>query len=164
MTGDTEQLTGEASEDGAVGGATPPPQVQQVRGPPGRLATGEQPRCPDRVKVACLCPVAVLRWASLAAGNQSEASGGALAAAPEPGLSQDGRGLSTEGGGEDTLFVHLRDNMDAIREFWRGLGQQIPTPDLCTMEGESSGRGHDGRTETLSFRPFCCPLVYFSCC
>ena len=35
----------------------------------------------------------------------------------------------------DRLFVHLRDNMETIREFCRDMVQQIPTPEQCVIEG-----------------------------
>lgn len=35
----------------------------------------------------------------------------------------------------DRLFIHLRDNMEAIREFCRDMVQQIPIPEQCVIEG-----------------------------
>lgn len=38
----------------------------------------------------------------------------------------------------DTLFIHLRDNMEAISEFCRDILQQIPIPEQCVIEGNTS--------------------------
>lgn len=35
----------------------------------------------------------------------------------------------------DRLFIHLRDNMETIREFCRDMVQQIPIPEQCAIEG-----------------------------
>lgn len=86
-----------------------------------------------------------------AAGNQaasqaeSKVSHADLSAAPHPGVTEAGRGLSVEEEGKegeeeeeeqtDTLFIHLRNNMETIREFCKDLMQQIPTPDHCTIQG-----------------------------
>ncbi|KAF3848007.1 hypothetical protein F7725_021035 [Dissostichus mawsoni] len=35
----------------------------------------------------------------------------------------------------DRLFIHLRDNMEAISEFCRDIMQQIPIPEQCVIEG-----------------------------
>lgn len=37
---------------------------------------------------------------------------------------------------EDRLFTHLRDNMEAIREFCKDIMKEIPFPEECIMEGE----------------------------
>lgn len=41
----------------------------------------------------------------------------------------------------DRLFIHLRDNMETIREFCKGMMQQIPTPDHCVIEGNAQDMG-----------------------
>lgn len=38
----------------------------------------------------------------------------------------------------DKLFLHLRDNMETIREFCKDMVQQVPTPDQCVIEGNVS--------------------------
>jgi len=35
----------------------------------------------------------------------------------------------------DRLFIHLRDNMEKIREFCKDMVQQIPIPEQCAIEG-----------------------------
>uniref|UniRef100_A0A3P9KTQ4 Ventricular zone expressed PH domain-containing 1 n=1 Tax=Oryzias latipes TaxID=8090 RepID=A0A3P9KTQ4_ORYLA len=55
----------------------------------------------------------------------------------------------------DKLFLHLRDNMETIREFCKDMVQQIPTPDQCVIE-DSSG----GCVAKLSFS---CPLKGHYC-
>lgn len=39
----------------------------------------------------------------------------------------------------DKLFIHLRDNMEAIRKFCRDSRQQIPTPEQLLIEGDTQG-------------------------
>ncbi|KAM9852772.1 ventricular zone-expressed PH domain-containing protein isoform 3-T3 [Aulostomus maculatus] len=55
----------------------------------------------------------------------------------------------------DRLFVHLRDNMEAIREFCRDLVHQIPVPEQCVIEDS-----HRGCVAKLSFS---CPLKGHYC-
>lgn len=61
--------------------------------------------------------------------------------APDAGVRQTGRverhGREEEEEEEqpDRLFSYLRDNMETIRELCKGLTQQIPPPDHCTVEG-----------------------------
>lgn len=64
-----------------------------------------------------------------------------------------------EQGDIDRLFIHLRDNMEMIREFCKDTMQQIPIPEQCVIEGNvcmklcqclcdsvvENGRGHRGR-------------------
>lgn len=64
----------------------------------------------------------------------------------DKGLKDAERDLNREKGGEeeaekqpDRLFTHLRDNMETIREFCKGMMQQIPTPDHCVIEGNAWG-------------------------
>lgn len=37
---------------------------------------------------------------------------------------------------DDRLFIHLRDNMEKISEFCKGMVQQIPIPEQCVIEGK----------------------------
>lgn len=46
---------------------------------------------------------------------------------------QDGN--KEEQGASDRLFIHLRDNMETIREFCKSIMQHIPTPEQCVIEG-----------------------------
>ncbi|XP_042343301.1 ventricular zone-expressed PH domain-containing protein [Plectropomus leopardus] len=39
----------------------------------------------------------------------------------------------------DRLFIHLRDNMETIREFCRDMVQQIPIPEQCVIEDSNRG-------------------------
>ncbi|XP_063763971.1 ventricular zone-expressed PH domain-containing protein isoform X2 [Eleginops maclovinus] len=39
----------------------------------------------------------------------------------------------------DRLFIHLRDNMEAISEFCRDMVQQIPIPEQCVIEDSNRG-------------------------
>lgn len=63
-------------------------------------------------------------------------------AAPDRGVKEAERGESRETDGEkeeqgetDRLFLHLRDNMEVIREFCKDMAQQVPTPEQCVIEG-----------------------------
>lgn len=64
-----------------------------------------------------------------------------IAPAPDTGVTEPERmdrdGKEEEEEHPDKLFIHLRDNMETIREFCKSLMQQIPTPDHCTIEGSS---------------------------
>ncbi|XP_056906148.1 ventricular zone-expressed PH domain-containing protein isoform X4 [Takifugu flavidus] len=77
------------------------------------------------------------------------------APAPDTGLTEPER-MDRDGKEEeeqpDKLFIHLRDNMETIREFCKSLMHQIPTPDHCTIE-DSNSTG--GRVARLSFS---CPV------
>lgn len=53
----------------------------------------------------------------------------------EKGHSREKDGEKEEQGDADRLFVHLRENMETIREFCEGLVQQIPIPEQCVIEG-----------------------------
>ncbi|TNN01644.1 hypothetical protein fugu_011026 [Takifugu bimaculatus] len=59
------------------------------------------------------------------------------APAPDTGVTEPER-MDRDGKEEeeqpDKLFIHLRDNMETIREFCKSLMHQIPTPDHCTIE------------------------------
>ena len=43
---------------------------------------------------------------------------------------------------DDRLFIHLRDNMEKIREFCKDMVQQIPIPEQCVMEGNVTISAH----------------------
>lgn len=53
----------------------------------------------------------------------------------ERGHSQEKEGGNGEQGESDRLFIHLRDNMETIREFCRDMMRHIPTPEQCVIEG-----------------------------
>ncbi|XP_049581420.1 ventricular zone-expressed PH domain-containing protein isoform X2 [Syngnathus scovelli] len=55
----------------------------------------------------------------------------------------------------DRLFIHLRDNLEMIREFCKGMVQQIPIPEQCVIE--ESNRG------CLAKLSFSCPLKGHYC-
>lgn len=38
----------------------------------------------------------------------------------------------------DRLFIHLRDNMETIREFCNDMVKRIPVPEQCVIEGKVS--------------------------
>lgn len=66
----------------------------------------------------------------------------ANASTPQLGRGTAERGHSRERGDEeeeqdecDKLFIHLRDNMETIREFCQDMRQRIPTPEQCVIEG-----------------------------
>lgn len=78
--------------------------------------------------------------------NQEEAVTERIVAAsvstPQLGRGTAERGRSRERDDEeeeqdesDKLFIHLRDNMETIREFCQDMRQQIPTPEQCVIEG-----------------------------
>uniref|UniRef100_A0A3Q3VR22 PH domain-containing protein n=1 Tax=Mola mola TaxID=94237 RepID=A0A3Q3VR22_MOLML len=50
---------------------------------------------------------------------------------------QDGN--KEEQGASDRLFIHLRDNMETIREFCKSIVQHIPTPEQCVIEDSNRG-------------------------
>ncbi|XP_037631122.1 ventricular zone-expressed PH domain-containing protein isoform X1 [Sebastes umbrosus] len=56
---------------------------------------------------------------------------------------------------DDRLFVHLRDNMETIREFCRDMVQQIPIPEQCTIEDSNRG--------CVAKLSFSCPLKGHYC-
>ncbi|XP_064880306.1 ventricular zone-expressed PH domain-containing protein-like [Oncorhynchus nerka] len=49
------------------------------------------------------------------------------------------RGVKRDTGKEDTLYSHLRDNMEKIKEFCSVMVQQIPIPEHCVIEDSSRG-------------------------
>uniref|UniRef100_A0A3Q3BE11 Ventricular zone expressed PH domain-containing 1 n=1 Tax=Kryptolebias marmoratus TaxID=37003 RepID=A0A3Q3BE11_KRYMA len=56
---------------------------------------------------------------------------------------------------DDKLFIHLRDNMEAIQEFCRDMVRQIPVPEHCVVEDSSRG--------CVAKLSFSCPLKGFYC-
>ncbi|XP_077422232.1 ventricular zone-expressed PH domain-containing protein [Vanacampus margaritifer] len=60
-----------------------------------------------------------------------------------------------EAGVADRLFIHLRDNLEMIREFCKGMVQQIPIPEQCVIE--ESNRG------CVAKLSFSCPLKGHYC-
>uniref|UniRef100_A0A8C9ZZH1 Ventricular zone expressed PH domain-containing 1 n=1 Tax=Sander lucioperca TaxID=283035 RepID=A0A8C9ZZH1_SANLU len=55
----------------------------------------------------------------------------------------------------DRLFIHLRDNMETIREFCRDMVQQIPIPEQCAIEDSNRG--------CVAKLSFSCPLKGHYC-
>ncbi|XP_075905867.1 ventricular zone-expressed PH domain-containing protein isoform X2 [Nelusetta ayraudi] len=55
----------------------------------------------------------------------------------------------------DKLFIHLRDNMEAVRKFCSDSRQQIPTPEQMLIEDSSRG--------CVARLSFCCPLKGHYC-
>lgn len=53
----------------------------------------------------------------------------------ERGQSQEKDGEHGDQGESDRLLIHLRDNMETIREFCRDMMRHIPTPEQCVIEG-----------------------------
>ncbi|XP_068440811.1 ventricular zone-expressed PH domain-containing protein [Clinocottus analis] len=72
---------------------------------------------------------------------------------------QDAEGGQSRGREEhedaDRLFVHLRDNMEIIREFCRDTVQQIPIPEQCAIEDSNRG--------CVAKLSFSCPLKGHYC-
>uniref|UniRef100_A0A3B4XIJ9 Ventricular zone expressed PH domain-containing 1 n=1 Tax=Seriola lalandi dorsalis TaxID=1841481 RepID=A0A3B4XIJ9_SERLL len=60
-----------------------------------------------------------------------------------------------EQGEADRLFIHLRDNMETIKEFCKDMVQQIPTPDQCVIEDSNRG--------CVAKLSFSCPLKGHYC-
>lgn len=56
---------------------------------------------------------------------------------------------------EDRLFTHLRDNMEAIREFCKDIMKEIPFPEECIMEDTNRG--------CVAKLSFSCPLKGHYC-
>ncbi|XP_049919951.1 ventricular zone-expressed PH domain-containing protein isoform X1 [Epinephelus moara] len=55
----------------------------------------------------------------------------------------------------DRLFIHLRDNMETIREFCRDMVQQIPIPEQCVIDDSNRG--------CVAKLSFSCPLKGHYC-
>ncbi|XP_077397416.1 ventricular zone-expressed PH domain-containing protein isoform X1 [Festucalex cinctus] len=88
----------------------------------------------------------------------------AAAPAPDSGVKEQERTRSgqknkdeeaQEVGVADKLFIHLRDNLEMIREFCKGMVQQIPIPAQCVIE--ESNRG------CVAKLSFSCPLKGHYC-
>uniref|UniRef100_A0A4W6E8G1 Ventricular zone expressed PH domain-containing 1 n=1 Tax=Lates calcarifer TaxID=8187 RepID=A0A4W6E8G1_LATCA len=60
-----------------------------------------------------------------------------------------------EQGETDRLFLHLRDNMEVIREFCKDMAQQVPTPEQCVIEDSNRG--------CVAKLSFSCPLKGHYC-
>ncbi|XP_054868164.1 ventricular zone-expressed PH domain-containing protein isoform X1 [Amphiprion ocellaris] len=73
----------------------------------------------------------------------------------EKGQNKETDGEKVEQGEADRLFIHLRDNMEAIRGFCKDMVQQIPIPEQCVIEDS-----HRGCVAKLSFS---CPLKGHYC-
>nr|XP_033487764.1 ventricular zone-expressed PH domain-containing protein isoform X3 [Epinephelus lanceolatus] len=52
----------------------------------------------------------------------------------EKGQSKEKDGETEEQEDADRLFIHLRDNMETIREFCRDMVRQIPIPEQCVID------------------------------
>ncbi|XP_073347714.1 ventricular zone-expressed PH domain-containing protein [Pagrus major] len=85
-----------------------------------------------------------------------------VAAALNRGVKEAERGHSRETDGEkeeqeeaDRLFIHLRDNMETIRDFCKDMMQQIPTPEHCVIEDSNRG--------CVAKLSFSCPLKGHYC-
>ncbi|XP_051934209.1 ventricular zone-expressed PH domain-containing protein [Hippocampus zosterae] len=83
------------------------------------------------------------------------------APAPDNGIKEADRALSGQKNKEevaevaDRLYIHLRDNLEMIREFCKGMVQQIPIPEQCVIE--ESNRG------CVAKLSFSCPLKGHYC-
>ncbi|XP_076001625.1 ventricular zone-expressed PH domain-containing protein [Genypterus blacodes] len=64
-------------------------------------------------------------------------------------------GGKEEQGEADQLFVHLRDNMEKIREFCKEMVQRVPIPDQCFIEDSNRG--------CVAKLSFSCPLKGHYC-
>ncbi|XP_071352940.1 ventricular zone-expressed PH domain-containing protein isoform X2 [Trachinotus anak] len=73
----------------------------------------------------------------------------------ERGESREKDGEKEEQGEADRLFIHLRDNMETIREFCREIMQQIPIPEQCVIEDSNRG--------CVAKLSFSCPLKGHYC-
>ncbi|KAM9359781.1 ventricular zone-expressed PH domain-containing protein isoform 2-T2 [Symphorus nematophorus] len=73
----------------------------------------------------------------------------------ERGQCRDKDGEKEEQGEADRLFIHLRDNLETIREFCKDIVQQIPTPEQCVIEDSNRG--------CVAKLSFSCPLKGHYC-
>ncbi|XP_071386778.1 ventricular zone-expressed PH domain-containing protein [Centroberyx affinis] len=73
----------------------------------------------------------------------------------EKGQGREKDGAKEERGEADRLFIHLRDNMEKIREFCKDMMQQIPIPEHCVIEDSSRG--------CVAKLSFSCPLKGHYC-
>lgn len=70
--------------------------------------------------------------------TERKVTGNSSVPAPNRGVKEAEWGQSREKeeqGDIDRLFIHLRDNMEMIREFCKDTMQQIPIPEQCVIEG-----------------------------
>uniref|UniRef100_A0A8C4DA57 Ventricular zone expressed PH domain containing 1 n=1 Tax=Dicentrarchus labrax TaxID=13489 RepID=A0A8C4DA57_DICLA len=73
----------------------------------------------------------------------------------EKGQSREKDGEKEEQGEADRLLIHLRNNMETIREFCKDMVQQIPTPEQCVIEDSNRG--------CVAKLSFSCPLKGHYC-
>ncbi|KAI3354405.1 hypothetical protein L3Q82_018930 [Scortum barcoo] len=73
----------------------------------------------------------------------------------ERGHDREKDGEKEERGEADRLFIHLRDNMEMIREFCKDMVQQIPIPEQCVIEDSNRG--------CVAKLSFSCPLKGHYC-
>eukprot|EP00064_Thunnus_orientalis_P015290 superscaffoldBa00002803_g15340 len=73
----------------------------------------------------------------------------------EKGHNREKDGEKEAQGDADRLFVHLRDNMETIREFCKDMVQQIPMPEQCMIEDSNRG--------CVAKLSFSCPLKGHYC-
>ncbi|TKS81221.1 Ventricular zone-expressed PH domain-containing protein [Collichthys lucidus] len=85
-----------------------------------------------------------------------------ITAALDRGVKEAERSQSREKEGEneeheepDRLFIHLKDNMETIRDFCKDMAQQIPTPEQCVIEDSNRG--------CVAKLSFSCPLKGHYC-
>ncbi|XP_038549075.1 ventricular zone-expressed PH domain-containing protein isoform X1 [Micropterus salmoides] len=84
-----------------------------------------------------------------------------VTASLDRGVKEAEKGQRREKDGEeqdgeaDRLFIHLRDNMEMIREFCKDMVQQIPTPEQCVIEDSNRG--------CVAKLSFSCPLKGHYC-
>ncbi|XP_067450516.1 ventricular zone-expressed PH domain-containing protein [Thunnus thynnus] len=83
-----------------------------------------------------------------------------ITTALDRGVKEAEKGHNREKDGEkeaqgDRLFVHLRDNMETIREFCKDMVQQIPMPEQCMIEDSNRG--------CVAKLSFSCPLKGHYC-
>nr|XP_033487762.1 ventricular zone-expressed PH domain-containing protein isoform X1 [Epinephelus lanceolatus] len=73
----------------------------------------------------------------------------------EKGQSKEKDGETEEQEDADRLFIHLRDNMETIREFCRDMVRQIPIPEQCVIDDSNRG--------CVAKLSFSCPLKGHYC-
>ncbi|XP_049432152.1 ventricular zone-expressed PH domain-containing protein isoform X1 [Epinephelus fuscoguttatus] len=73
----------------------------------------------------------------------------------EKGQSREKDGETEEQEDTDRLFIHLRDNMETIREFCGDMVRQIPIPEQCVIDDSNRG--------CVAKLSFSCPLKGHYC-
>ncbi|XP_007576278.1 ventricular zone-expressed PH domain-containing protein [Poecilia formosa] len=68
---------------------------------------------------------------------------------------KDENGEEAEQVQADRLFIHLRDNMETIREFCKDMAKRIPVPEQCVIEDSNRG--------CVAKLSFSCPLKGYYC-